>query len=461
MEMCPLPGMIVFNQEQLQHTEIGVDLSLALLQPNMTKEKYGHTLWKSRDKFYEIPCSWSVPLKASVNFDKCVGEFSVKGVLWGTYGNIFSNNLYVEKLKESVRKVTLSAPSVSRVLDCKSSSQNRTTEEKHKVFDSHTDSCAFYRYIASLKRRTHLYYLGNTHQFNLKYIRPAGEETNVNNTKEFEVSLLVQASLDRFTVLERVLMNWKGPAVVVLHVTDDEAATLPLRIKQSEGLSNRRNIDYHVVYKTRGFNTINVLRNVAMDNTHTPYAFTLDVDLVPNPDIYESIKKNLELNRSSKELLVVPAFEALSDLGYRLPTNKEQMLKMIANEEVVGYGTKKGWDLGHRPTNYTFWKIATFPYLAIYADWFEPYVVVKMDAAPRYNEMLLERMGDKVAYARLLHTNGFTFRVLNEDYLIHLPHPKSPDKLRQMRDMKFHRCASLILEEYYNQLRHQASTRNV
>ena len=41
-----------------------------------------------------------------------------------------------------------------------------------------------------------------------------------------------------------------------------------------------------------------------------------------------------------------------------------------------------------------------------YKDAFEPYVVVRTKATPRFNEGLLERYADKALYIRTLHARG-------------------------------------------------------
>jgi len=211
-------------------------------------------------------------------------------------------------------------------------------------------------------------------------------------------------------------------------------------------------VDYHVVYKRLSYNAINYLRNVALNHTFTPYALTLDVDLVPNPGLYQSIKQNLAtLRNGSKEILVVPAFEAFVD-PKEMPVVKPKLLALMDKKEIVGYSMNRSWNLGHRPTNYEQWKQAKQPYLVQFRDAFEPYVVVRSDLKMRYHEGLLERMGDKIAYCRHLHGEGYSFRVLSDDFLIHIPHAKSPDKLRELQDRNFFHCGAQFFEKFRKEL---------
>ena len=43
---------------------------------------------------------------------------------------------------------------------------------------------------------------------------------------------------------------------------------------------------------------------------------------------------------------------------------------------------------------------------ALFHDAFEPYVVMRTSSMPRFNEDLLERMGDKIAYGRQVYAQG-------------------------------------------------------
>jgi len=47
-----------------------------------------------------------------------------------------------------------------------------------------------------------------------------------------------------------------------------------------------------------------------------------------------------------------------------------------------------------------------------YRNAFEPYVVVRMESAPRFNELMLERFADKALYARTLHAVGYSCNII-------------------------------------------------
>ena len=55
----------------------------------------------------------------------------------------------------------------------------------------------------------------------------------------------------------------------------------------------------------QAYNPINYLRNVAVNNSRTPFTFYVDVDLVPNPALYDSLRRRLgELQHTSRPKIV-------------------------------------------------------------------------------------------------------------------------------------------------------------
>jgi len=56
----------------------------------------------------------------------------------------------------------------------------------------------------------------------------------------------------------------------------------------------------------QAYNPINYLRNVAINNSRTPYTFYVDVDLVPSTGLYDSLCRRLaELNDSNRRNVVI------------------------------------------------------------------------------------------------------------------------------------------------------------
>ncbi|ESO00985.1 hypothetical protein HELRODRAFT_92624 [Helobdella robusta] len=233
------------------------------------------------------------------------------------------------------------------------------------------------------------------------------------------------STLDRLSSLERFVEEWPGPLGILLYVSEHDAYhNLDFIIRSSAILSRKdivRRLDVHLVYKRDGHNPINYMRNVLLNNSFADYNFYIDIDLIPNKGAYRSLQNMIKSNGNS--IFLLPAFKSEIYLDEKLfPKNKGELLKLIEKGSVNGIGVKSGWKLGHQPTNYSRWLTATEPYRAVFKDAFEPYVVAPKWLWARFNEDLMERMGDKIAYARLLHGLGFEFWVAPNDFIIHLPH---------------------------------------
>jgi len=106
----------------------------------------------------------------------------------------------------------------------------------------------------SLKRRTHLYYFGGGSFTNSTNPPNPGSPDRLGGQSDVasnDVTLLTQLSIDRLHMLELVLAAWTGPAIVVLHLTDEQAVGLVAKLEGTilykAAMEGR--VVYHVVYK--------------------------------------------------------------------------------------------------------------------------------------------------------------------------------------------------------------------
>lgn len=436
-EFCYTDKILLFDLNRFHQS----NLRSALQEAKTKSEVEGIVGRHFDDSIFSIPCNWAISLNTKPRGFNCT-QYSgpVRALVMSGSETLFVNNPILEKAREHIIKVLSSEPSVTVPNNCYASSDLETRAITN-------EQCAKFEHAAYLKRRTHLYYLGDGGVI--------GENVSPD---PYEVSLLTQLTLDRLGVLERFLGMWEGPATVVFHLTDAEAMELYYKVQDSKVLRSRKSVTYHVVYKRQIYNPINYLRNVALNNSHSPYLLFVDVDLIPNLGIYSSLKTLIKnyMNQGNKTtILIVPAFQMFTDLGDATPRNKSQLLKFMPNKTIVGYGMERSWNLGHKPTNYGRWTSAQKPYQAIFSDAYEPYVVVRREFEARYNQLLLERMGDKIAYIRLLHGQGFQFFVVPEDFIIHVPHPISPGSTRFYKDGDYSRCSSRFFEAYRKELYHR------
>lgn len=96
--------------------------------------------------------------------------------------------------------------------------------------------------------------------------------------------------LPRLQMLEAICRHWAGPISLALYLSDAEAQQFLRYAQASEVLSARRNVAYHIVYKEGHFYPINLLRNVALANTQTPYVFLTDIDFLPMYGLYDYLR---------------------------------------------------------------------------------------------------------------------------------------------------------------------------
>lgn len=150
------------------------------------------------------------------------------------------------------------------------------------------DKCYDFRREQVIVRRTHLYYL----DFEL----PANE------TSANDVTLITQLSIDRLQMIESLSAHWPGPMSIALYLSDAEAQQFRTYVMNSENLSRRKNIAYHIVYREGEFYPVNLLRNVAMNNALTPYLFLCDVDFLPMTGLYQYAKNTVKQYSGKKHV---------------------------------------------------------------------------------------------------------------------------------------------------------------
>lgn len=433
-EFCFDDRIIMFNLQDFRRSPMYTSLVNA-----STEGEVKRILSENRSvQIFRVPCEWMVAHLTSCFETRCPQRSNCVKALVQSELTSFSGARALELAREHVLKVLDSEPTVLAALDC---TARLRQESPGQTPQNSSDKCAKYKYMAFLKRRTHLCYLGD-----------CGGGGRVGPD---EVSLLTQLTMDRFEILERMLTSWTGPASVVLYLDDAEAVQLPAKVARSAHLRSRKSVAYHVVYKRQIYNPINYLRNVLVNNSRTPFAFFVDIDLVPSRTLYEHLKQLVRKFMSDpgkKQLLVVPAFQMFDDLKSSTPTNKKQLLPFLSNETIVGYGMKRNWKLGHRPTDYARWVNATQPYQATFANAYEPYVVIRQDNEARYNEVLLERMGDKNAYSRLLYKMGYKFFVIPEDFIVHIPHPMSAGSALFYGERNYYQCSTQLHGGYAKEI---------
>ena len=178
------------------------------------------------------------------------------------------------------------------------------------------------------------------------------------------VTLVLQMSVDRLSMLELILSHWSGPVSAALYLTDAESQVFLDLHSSSSQLNSRCNVGYHVVYKEGLHYPVNFLRNLAMDRVQTKYVFLSDVDFLPSHGSFQALQSQVQtlLTDHTNRVLVVPAFESNRYTSTsNFPATKADLLKKLDLGEVFTFRSGE-WPAGHRPTNYPHWRTATIPF---------------------------------------------------------------------------------------------------
>ncbi|KRZ24161.1 Glycosyltransferase-like protein LARGE2 [Trichinella pseudospiralis] len=266
-----------------------------------------------------------------------------------------------------------------------------------------------------------------------------------------DVTLLTQLSFDRLVSLNRLLIQWTGPIIAVLYLTDAEAFQLAT-FMENNFLNIRNNVIIHVVYKEGNLYPVNKLRNIALQSSITPFVFMNDIDFVPATGLYEYLLQILPQQSDAsapKKAYIVPAFEVYS-YHVIIPESKTDLLKSLDSGEIHIFRSKE-WVKGHLATDYDRWRTALEPYKIAWSTDYEPYFVVGRDV-PLYDERFVGFGWNKVAHVMNLDFLNYEFLVLPFAYIVHLPHSPSLELLQYRQNSDYRRCLKLIMGQFIKEL---------
>ncbi|GBP77885.1 LARGE xylosyl- and glucuronyltransferase 2 [Eumeta japonica] len=320
-----------------------------------------------------------------------------------------------------------------------------------------TDLCSNFRAAQRIKLRTHLYYM----------------DYSYTDVDDFDVTLVLQLSMDRLQFLERLVKYWDGPLSVALYLSDCDVTEFEKFTKEwSDTLSIRKNIGYHLVYKHDSVHyPVNYLRNVALENVNTPYVFLMDVDFVPMVGLYNHLRKALRLmspapqkkrtkfdinyhcfeiqaaDLREKSCLVVAAFETQR---YRASPPRDKAA-LLARNDVAPFRARE-WPRGHRATDYARWATATAPYEVEWQADYEPYLVVHR-SVPKYDTRFSGFGWNKVSHSVELRARGYRPVVLPGAFVVHTPHAPSIDITEFRANPHYRICLALLKQEFMDDLK--------
>ena len=251
---------------------------------------------------------------------------------------------------------------------------------------------------------------------------------------DYDVTLATHLDYNRLDLLERILGHWDGPASVTIHVTDSQAQGVVDFLLHSKSLQHRENVTYHFLFRVGPSYPPNHARELAHRFVSTPYMLILDVDYVPSFGLYDSLKEKLKartFGNMEKTAVVIPAFET-DDANFAVPRTKRAMIRLIRHNMVWQFHVKH-FKTGHEATDYQLWKTAHQPYPVIWNRDYEPYYVLKSTAIS-FDHRFIARFSDKKSHSTELHMAGYRFVVCHDSFIVHLPHEKSSQNMKELRN---------------------------
>ncbi|NWH75918.1 LARG2 glucuronyltransferase, partial [Piaya cayana] len=389
---------------------------------------------------YRLPCFWNVQLSDHTRSEQCYSEVSdLKVIHWNSPKKLRVKNKHVEFFRNLyLTFLEYDGNLLRRELFGCASLPSPPSDQLQQALEEldEDDPCYDFRRQHLTQHRIHLFFL--QYEF-LAFTDPT------------DVTLVAQLSMDRLQMLEAICKHWAGPISLALYMSDAEAQQFLRYAQASEVLSARHNIAYHIVYKEGQFYPINLLRNVALANTQTPYVFLTDIDFLPMYGLYDYLRNSiqqLELPQR-KAALIVPAFETLH---YRLtfPKSKAELLSMLDMGSLYTFRYHV-WPKGHAPTDYAKWRTATVPYRVAWQPDFEPYIVVRRDC-PRYDQRFVGFGWNKVSHIMELDAQEYELLVLPNAFMIHMPHAPSFDISKFRLSAGYRGCLQTLREEFHQDL---------
>lgn len=390
---------------------------------------------------FELPCVWNYLLTDSAS--TCdVGEEGIK------VAEVSTSWLPKQFWKLLLKVAHFDGNMLRRPLaftcfpsDVPSSGSTTSANRQFRLVETYGDSlCKDYmREIIDVFR---------THTFYLEYEYNPPKDT-------LDITLVTQLSIGRIQGFEGICSKWPGPISVAVYIADCDVRHFVTYLLDSKVLSKRKNIGYHFVYEEGSLYPTNHLRNVALKQVQTTHVFLLDVDFIPQPDLYERLKRTLQNPKltTGKLALLVPAFET-QDYSFKFPQNKSQAVAQYDSGTIFGFRTNV-FLKGHGATNFARWRNTSEPYEIKWEDGFEPYIVMRTTGAPSYNEIFMGYGKDKISQIMEVTAMGNTFLVLPDTYIIHLPHAVSFDSQRFREDSSILKCMSLLLDDFTRGLLHK------
>jgi len=257
------------------------------------------------------------------------------------------------------------------------------------------------------------------HPFKLKPFYFKAKETNSS-----VITLATICTHQRIEMLPFLAERWGGPLSITYHLEEGETLDKELqKLKEVYEGSDflRKFASIHLIIDNLPLQ-LNLWRNIARFYSDSPSVLILDVEFVPNPDMYSYILKNwnnLEVLLNKKTALVVPAYE-LTKNDLTIPETKSKLLELVEQNQAQMFHAY--WYHGQGHTNHQKWETTDVMYpTETYNPSYEPYLIYSQDS-PFCDERFYGYGSNKCACVYELVLAGYELQVLPESFIVHRPH---------------------------------------
>ena len=274
---------------------------------------------------------------------------------------------------------------------------------------------------------------------------------SISNTENpYDITLVTHTSMDRINSLQKLIKSWKGPISVALYIEEKHAKNATNSLTNWLCTKRRSNVQIHIVEQYGRWYPKNHLRNIAMVNVITDYVLAVDVEIVPMPVLYEQLvaylPKFFENRTSHHNVLVIPTFTVYNNISF--PLFKEDVVGQW-NKTVRAFSNAR-LNCSGDPTNYDHWIEAKNVYEVGYVFNYDPFIVIKRNASPRYDELFLRTPYDHVSYVYELYSRGFHFWIHPYGFMTHVANNAKQDvSLHGIYDEKSERCSTSYMYDHF------------
>ena len=270
--------------------------------------------------------------------------------------------------------------------------------------------------------------------------------------------LCTHLSVNKIDLVKTIHDSWNGPMSVAVWITTKEEMQ---DFRRFVSAFPDKNVAFHTFEEPKGSNNQthnllyphNRLRNLALKGVaESDYVLPVDGDFLPPKNSHRDILHLIQQQNGvrtmlhNKTLFILPAFKTVSK-GTKVPTSRNELLKMYRNETIEEWHSK----LGHGATNYKRWIHGKetnndVSYQSLPPDpAFEPYFVAYRKGLPLLWEEFRGFGLNKVSWINELVLSGYKFHVLWDFFLVHLKHDREGSATKKQQ---WHRNRRIWTENY-------------